>query len=262
MAVARAKEKQRDAGVVEQFDTKPLDGEFFANTTYQFNDEELASRRIVAGNNNIAESEIFRLLRTRVLSQMKANRWKTIAVSAPSLGQGKSMIVANLALAMSMEVSQSVLAVDIDLRRPNLHRAFGFEPQKGLADILDAKATVNDTLVNFGSNRLAVLPGIGSVSDSSERLSGPSMQKLFAEFRSRNKTRYVIYDAPPILKSDDVLKSVKNFDCLLLVVEDGKNTTDEIRRSMEVLTQTNFVGYVVNKADAFGLMIGSQSASA
>ena len=259
MAVARAKEKKREAGLDDITLVDTEHGELGVGTFHELSEEDLTARRVVAGMNDIRGSETFRLLRTKILSQMKSNGWKSIAVSSPHLGQGKSTIAANLAMAMSMEVTQSVLAVDIDLRRPNLHRAFGLEPEVGLSDVLKSEAALAEALINLGSNRLTILPGRGTVSNSSEWLSGPAMQKLFSEFRTKNRSRYVIYDMPPILKSDDVLRTVKNFDCLLLVVEDGKNTTDEIKQSVETIRHTNFVGYVLNKADSFGQMIGSTS---
>lgn len=261
LAVARAKEKKRDAGL-EVATTVDLAKEDLGVSNFQnLNEESLLANRIVAGLNDVRGSQSFRLLRTKILSQMKSNGWKSIAVTSPFIDQGKSTIAANLAMAMSMEVTQSVLAVDVDLRRPNLHRAFGIEPQTGLSDILNSDTNFADACINLGSDRLTVLPGRGALSNSSEWLSGPAMQKLFTEFRSWDRSRYIVYDMPPLLRSDDVLKTVKNFDCLLLVVEDGKNTVDDIKQAMETVRHTNFVGYVLNKADSFVQMIGLNSES-
>lgn len=246
IAVARAKEKNRmrssDRSYVLESD-EPTETAVMS----PIEEKELADRRILAGIADSPLSATFRLLRTKVMSQMRANGWKTIAVSSPTAGQGKSTVAANLAIAMAMEVTQSVLIVDLDLQRPNLHRVLGVKPETGLTDVLQGKAKVKDALINIGIERLTVFPGRGSVSSSSEWLSDPSMQQLFAEFRA-NKSRFVVYDMPPLLQSDDVLKSVKNFDCLLMVVEDGYNSSDGIRQSMEVLERTNFIGYVLNKS--------------
>lgn len=259
MAVARAKEKQREAGFEKYVAPEDHSDEDLAGVFHKIDDDELAARRIVAGMDDVSEGEIFRLLRTKILGQMRENGWKSIAISAPTAGQGKSTVVANLALAISMEITQSVLAVDLDLRRPNLHRVFGIEPKLGLADILKSEAALPEALINVGSNRLTILPGRGIVPNSSEWLSSPTMQQLFSAFKSRDRARYVIYDMPPLLQSDDVLKSVNNFDCLLLVVEDGRNAAEEIRQSLDMLKQTNFIGYVLNKTRGFGLSATTNS---
>ena len=39
-----------------------------------------------------------------------------------------------------------------------------------------------------------------------------------------------------------------HFDAALLVVEDGKNTADEVRRSLQILEETELMGIVLNKA--------------
>jgi len=40
-----------------------------------------------------------------------------------------------------------------------------------------------------------------------------------------------------------------HFDAALLVVEDGKNTADEIRRSLQILEDTELMGIVLNKSE-------------
>ena len=246
-AVALAEEKLRARG-----DNVGLGAvsniEYEETQVVPISSEQLAERRIVAGLGDSIDRETFRLLRTKIFAEMRANNWRTLAVSTPTLGQGKSTIVANLAVAASMEVTQSVLAVDLDLERPNLHRVFDLEIETGLSDVIQGQIEMQDVMVNPGIDRLTLAPGGSPLTNSSEWLSNPKMQALLTEFRSRYRSRFVIYDMPPILRSDDVLKSIQDFDCSLLVLEDGVNVVDEIKQSVDVMRQTNFLGYVVNKA--------------
>lgn len=249
-AVALAEQKIRTRGQGLGSGTTG-DNEYENTQVVPISSERLASKRVVAGLANSLDQDAFKMLRTKVFAEMRANNWRTLAVSSPTLGQGKSTVVANLAVAAAMEVTQSVLAVDLDLERPNLHRVFDLEVKKGLSDVIQGRAEMSDVLINPGIDRLALVPGRESLVNSSEWLSNPRVQSLLDEFRSRYKSRFIMYDMPAVLRSDGVLKSIKGFDCSLLVVEDGVNVADEIKQSADVMAKTNFLGYVINKAGSF-----------
>lgn len=247
IAVARAKERKKELSAESELLRK--DKTFLENqgVSKPVSEEQLARGKVVAGLEGSQESDSFRLLRTKVLSEMKVNGWKSIAVTSPSAGQGKSTIAANLAVAMSMEMTHSVLLVDLDLERPNLHRVFGLEPDVGMSDLLLKRAEPKDVLLDLGIDRLTVLLGGEALANSSEWISGPDMQRYLSELRSSQSSRYIVYDMPAILRSDDVLKSIKNFDCFLLVLEDGCSTAGEIQQSLDIMRKTNFLGYVLNR---------------
>jgi capsular exopolysaccharide synthesis family protein len=189
------------------------------------------------------------MLRTQVLHTMRENEWTTLAITGPSRGIGKSLIATNLAISISREVNQTVLLVDIDLRRPNVHNYFGFEPDYGLLDYLQGNADLEDIFVNPSFKRLMVLPGRSTTIESSELLSSPRMINLVKELKSRYESRIIIFDMPPLLDLDDAMVFLPNVDAALLVVENGGNTQSEVEKSMRLLSATNLIGTVLNKAD-------------
>jgi protein-tyrosine kinase len=215
----------------------------------QSSNNALAENRIIAGNKSDPRASYFRMLRTQVLHAMRENEWSSLAVTGPLAGVGKSLIAANLAISISMEVNQTVLLVDLDLRRPSLHEKFNFVPEKGLLDYLTYNAELPELLVNPGFPRFVLLPGKGSTSESSELLSSPRMLKLFKELKSRYESRIVIYDLPPLLNVEDAQVIIPNVDATILVVENGKNTKSEVQKSLQLLEGTNLIGTVLNKAD-------------
>lgn len=246
-AVALAEEKIRSRG--DNVGIGSIgDIEYDQTEVVPVSTEQLAKKRIVAGLGDSVDRETFKMLRTKVFNEMRANNWRTIAISSPTIGQGKSTITANLAVAASMEVTQSVLAVDLDLERPNLHKIFDISVECGISDVVQGQAEISDILINPGIERLTLALGHEGLTNSSEWLSNPKTQSLLSELKSRYRNRFVIYDMPAILRSDDVLKSIKNFDCSLLVVEDGINQAEDVRQAVEVMKQTNFLGYVLNKS--------------
>lgn len=209
----------------------------------------LSESRLIAGNPSDPRALAFKMLRTQALQVMRDKGWSTIAVTGPTSGTGKSLVATNLAISMSLEVNQTVLLVDLDLRDPAIHQYFAFEPELGLLDYLTGEARIEDMLVNPGFKRLLILPGKGSTSESSELLSSPRMINLARELKLRYKYRYVIYDLPPVLNSDDALVFLPNVETTLLVIENGRNTTSEVQNSMRLLEGTNILGTVLNKAE-------------
>lgn len=209
---------------------------------------QLERKRIIAGFYNNPQSAVFRMLRTQVLKKMRSNRWQTLAVTSPTSGEGKSVVAANLAMAIAMELNQTVLLVDMDLRNPSISNYFGLNAQLGLKDYLSGDLKLSEVLINPGIKRLVILPGVGRAEDSAELLSSPKMASLVADIKSQYDSRVIIFDVPPVLQTDDVSLAASYFDSTLLVLEDGKNTESNITKSLQMLEGSHLLGTVVNKS--------------
>jgi len=207
----------------------------------------MQERRLVMGLKNDPHADVFRQLRTNVLRQLRDKEWTSIAIVSPTAECGKSFITANLGIALAMEVNQTVLIVDADLRNPGIGWQFGLDVEKGLLDYLHSDIPVEDLLVNPGFDRLVVLPGRHTTRASSEFLSLPKMSSLVQELKSRYESRIILFDLPPLLSSDDAMLFMHHFDAALLIVEDGKTKPEEVRRSLALLEGTNLAGTVLNK---------------
>ena len=179
---------------------------------------------------------------------MRANDWRSIGIISPSPGEGKSLVASNLAAAIAMEVNYTALLVDMDLRHPGVKDYFEINPKQGLRDYLTGNAEIADLLINPGIERLLLLPGLGSVENSSELISSPRMVALFNEVTQRYKSRIVIYDMPAILPRDDVLTALSHIDCFLMVIEEGRNSEADIRKAISSMQNANIIGTVINKS--------------
>lgn len=197
---------------------------------------------------NDPRADIFRVLRTNILKQLRENNWNSFAITSATLGAGKTFISVNLAIAIAMEGNQSILLVDADLRRPSIAKYLGLQGEWGLVDYLKGDVSLEDILINPGIERLVILPGAGPNNNISELISSRKMVNLIKEIKSRYESRIIIFDIPPLFAADDALLFMPHIDAALLVVEDGKNTSDELQHSMYILEQTNLLGLVVNKS--------------
>ena len=205
--------------------------------------------RLVAHLND-RNADLFRILRTKVLQQMRDNGWRTLAIVGATAGVGKSTIASNLSLSIALDSNQTVLLVDADLRKPRLATYFGVAPDKGLGDYLTGGVDLADVLLNPGVDRLVLLPSIGSYANSTEMLGSRKMAELVTELKNRYESRLLICDLPPLLASGDALGFLPQFDCVLLVVQNGGNTAAELGETRRLLAKTNLLGWILNKADA------------
>ena len=209
----------------------------------------LSENRVVAGNQSDPRAAAFKILRTQVLHSMRKNDWNSLAIVGPQAGVGKSLVAANLAVSMSLEVNQTVLLVDLDLRKPSLHSYFGFVPEYGILEYLRGEVKLEQVLVNPNFKRLVMLPCKGTSIESSEMLSSPQMIALVKELKNRYPNRLILFDLPPLLTLDDALVFIPNVDATLLVVENARNTESDVNKSIRMLSGTNLIGTVLNKGE-------------
>jgi len=209
----------------------------------------LRQRRVMAAYDKGPFVDAFKILRTQVMHRLRENNWNVLGVTSPGHGEGKTLTAVNLAVSLAMDTAQTVLLVDANLRHPSIHETFGLDDCPGLADYLLDDQPVEDLLVHPGIGRFVLLPGGRAISNSTEILTSPKMVALVEEFKHRYPARIIIFDLPPLLHTADVLAFSPYTDALLLVVEEGKTTADEVQRALSLVKNSRPVlGTVLNKA--------------
>lgn len=214
-------------------------------------EQTLIENRLIAGIEGHENADVFRVLRTKVLQKMRLEKINSLAITSPTISSGKSFISANLAIAIAMEINQTVMLVDLDLRKPSLHQYFGIEADNGLADYLLDDAELNEMLIHPSIDRLVLLPAGRALPQSSELLSTPKMVNLVEDITNRYTSRIIIFDLPPLLGLDDALTLLPNVHASILVVEEGGDTKEEVQQSLRLLENNNLLGTVYNKAKQF-----------
>lgn len=193
--------------------------------------------------------EEYKLLRTRVLQLTRGEGRNTLMVTGPLPKEGKTLTAINLAISLSQEMSQTVLLVDADLRVPAVSRYLGIPKGMGLADHLVDGVPITELLVHpEGISSLVVLPAGRSVVNPVELLSSPRMASLVRELKNYYRDRYVIFDLPPVLVYADTLAFAPLVDGIILVVEAGRTSREDISRCLEMVKNFPVLGLVLNKA--------------
>ena len=210
----------------------------------------LRENRIVTGLELGPFTEANNLLRTQVLQRFKENNWNVLAVTSPGEGEGKTLTAINLAISIAREVDYTVLLVDANLRNPLMLEHLGLAHRKGLSDYLIEDTPIAELLIKPGSvEHLMILPGGRPLINSSEALNSPKMAQLVKDMKSRCHSRIIIFDLPPVLTSSDALAFSPYMDATLLVIEEGVTQKHEIEHAIELLSSTNIIGTVLNKAE-------------
>ncbi len=216
----------------------------------------LREHRVMAANKYGPFIDAYKILRTQVTQRLRENGWNVVGVTSPGYGEGKTLTAVNLAVSLAMETTQTVLLVDSDLSDPTVHQVFGLKNCLGLADYLLDDQPVEDLLVHPGIGRFVLLPGGRALSNSTEILTLPKMVALVEELKHRYPSRIVVFDLPPLLHTADVLAFSPYTDALLMVVEEGKTTGEEVRRALTLVKGSRPVlGTVLNKAGRSALTV-------
>ena len=209
----------------------------------------LRQRRVMAAYDKGPFVDAFKILRTQVMQRLREHDWNVLGVTSPGHGEGKTLTAVNLAVSLAMETAQTVLLVDANLRNPSVHEVFGLDDYPGLTEYLLDNELLEDLLVHPGIGRFVLLPGGRAISNSTEILTSPKMLALVEELKHRYPARIVIFDLPPLLHTADVIAFSPSTDALLLVVEEGKTTAEEVQRALSLVKNSRPVlGTVLNKA--------------
>ena len=115
-------------------------------------------------------AEAYRTLRTNIQFARLERGGKVLVVTSPTLQEGKTTTIVNLALTMAQN-GQKTLLVGGNMRRPSIYRFFGIEREPGLSDILvgnarwrDCIRTVADILMGrFEMEDIMAAPGLDNL---------------------------------------------------------------------------------------------------
>lgn len=186
-------------------------------------------------------------LRTN-LAYVNYNRdLKTIAVTSPKEGEGKTTVSLNLALTLA-KGGNRVILIGCDLRQPSLQAYLPNTSDRGLSNVLAGQQALEKVLMPAGK-RLRVLPS-GPIPPNPVDLLGSQRMKEVVE-RAENMADFVILDCPPVLPVTDAAVLAPLVDGFLLVVKAGKTSREMILKARDALekTSTRVLGTVLNAVD-------------
>ena len=232
----------------QQHGTGHGDG-LWAPPVVSVNTEHLKQQRIVSYAKNDASHVAFDILRTKIMQTLKENDWKSVAITSPTAGCGKTMVALNLAMSMSRQSDCRTVLVDLDLKRPSVARTLGIQSRQSIVQYIEGLAELDECFVSMNENLFLGLNN-QSVNNSSEMIQHARAGLIPETVGHFLEPKVVIFDLPPMLTSDDAIAFLPQVDCVFLVAASGKTTTREIDECEIHLSEAlNYLGIVLNKCE-------------
>jgi polysaccharide biosynthesis transport protein len=191
--------------------------------------------------------EALRTIRTRILLSPVAARMRALAITSSGPGEGKTVLASNLAISM-VAGGRSVLLIDADMRRPQVHRVFDLSLGPGLSNVLAGEVKALDAVRESSAKGLFVLPAGANVANASEILDNEALSNLIEGFSKRYDL--IILDCPPAMAVADTSIIANAALSVLFVVRAGSTKGDVARAAIERIksAQAQVIGVVLNKA--------------
>ncbi|PYO57553.1 MAG: hypothetical protein DMD83_08645, partial [Candidatus Rokuibacteriota bacterium] len=150
------------------------------------------------------DAEQYRALRHAVEQLHRSAGLTALAVSSPTVGDGKTTTAINLAGALAQDPEARILLVDADLRRPSVGDRLGVRNSRdrGLVDlVLAPDLTLDDAVRRRPSYNLSVLAAGRSPAAPYEVLKSPRLGNLLEQ--ARQQYDFIVLDTPPIVLTQD-----------------------------------------------------------
>ncbi len=210
----------------------------------------LRANRLVTALPDDPHMDVFRALRTQVLMRLQTLGGRSLAIVSARDGEGKTFVACNLAMSLARKAEAPVFLVDLDFRRPSLHRILGVEPRHGVADLIEGHAELEDVMLRVEDSNLFVLTQPTQQPHASELIASTRTREIVRSLVEFSGDGIVIVDCPPLLLTDEPLVVQGFVDGCLLVVQQGRTTHDEVKRAAELMDETKYLGSVINRGDA------------
>jgi polysaccharide biosynthesis transport protein len=192
---------------------------------------------------DVAES--YRTVRTAVYFGQSNGVAKTLLITSPAPGDGKSTLASNLAIAMA-QAGNRILLLDADFRKPTQHKIFELHKRTGLSSVLAGEAPLEDVIQPTAIGGLDVLPCGPIPANPSEILNS----QTFADVLEQLKKRYdhVLLDSPPVMPVTDARILAASCDATVLSLRAEKTTRKGALYARDTLHSvgSQILGVVVN----------------
>lgn len=201
----------------------------------------------------IAES--FRTLRTNISFSALEHPVKTLLVTSPGPGDGKSTVSANLATVMA-QAGARILIIDADMRKPVMHKFFDISNRVGLTKLLAHEVQSGEVIHPTMVEGLSFLSTGPVPPNPSELLGSERMKELLKELTMQYDL--ILIDSPPVLAVTDASILAPLVDGVILVVDSGRTRVDAAKEAKSQLVKANarIIGVVINQvkmdADDYG----------
>lgn len=205
-----------------------------------------STRGLIVHNEPMSDvAEAYRTIRTAVYFGTPGGSVKTLLVTSPAPGDGKTTLAANLATAMA-QAGNRVILLDCDFRKPSQHRVFELEKKVGMSNVLAGEMTIEQATQPTRVAGLSVVPCGPIPANPSEILNSQSFLDLLDSLSRQYDL--VLIDSPPVLPVTDARVLAASCDGVLMALRAEKTTRSAATGARDQLQSVGgrLLGLVVN----------------
>ncbi|QDT06016.1 Tyrosine-protein kinase YwqD [Rubripirellula lacrimiformis] len=178
------------------------------------------------------ESEVYRVARTALMVTNRKDDVRTIMMTSPQPGDGKSTTISNLAISFA-RAGKSVLLIDADMRRPVIAGLFNVAESPGLSDVLRGEISADTAIKPSEIPNLNLMANGSPTSDPAELLESARFSMMLSEMSLHFDL--VLIDAPPLLAVADPAIIAPIVDSVVMTIRVSKNGRRPVEQATKIL---------------------------
>lgn len=174
-------------------------------------------------------SEQYRQFRTNLMAMLHGRGSRALAFTSAIKGEGKSISVANVAIALGELATARVCLIDTDFRAPRVGELFGLSEGPGLSEILLEEASLSHAITQTKVRNLSIIRAGREPRNPSELLGSGRVKDLLAVLKT--DFTHILCDTPPLNPYTDAAVLGAQLDGVVLVVRASRTPRDEVERA-------------------------------
>ena len=189
-------------------------------------------------------NESYKAIRTNILHLLNDTDNKSVLITSPYAGAGKTTTTSNLAITFA-QLGKKVLIIDADMRKPSIHKLFSLPLSPGLSDILSGNKS-GDFIHKSKFDNLHILCAGNPPDNPAELLSNEIFKNLLKE-----EYDYIFVDAPPVDAVTDAVILSQLVCGTIIVIRQNHTEKDTLMRTVNRIKKVNanIIGYILNAID-------------
>jgi len=202
--------------------------------------------KICVEKTSSSAAEQYRRIVSLIINPTDGKEIRSILITSPGKGDGKTTLSSNLACAMA-QFGKKVLLIDANMHNPGLSAIFNMSDEPGLTELMTGECVKFEAIHRSQVPNLDILPGGNSRNSfAANPLSVGDGNRFLSEVR--NDYDFVILDTPPILLTSDSSAIAAAIDGIICSVRSAQRNRGEVSRTVESIRKTgsNFLGIVLN----------------
>ncbi|MCS7151863.1 MAG: polysaccharide biosynthesis tyrosine autokinase [Endomicrobia bacterium] len=253
----------RVIGVIPHIEEKIQKRKFVLIPVVKSNIEDIKNKLVIYHSVKSPYVESYHTLRTNIkFTQEHVETRGIVLFTSSGIAEGKTLTSVNFALAAAI-AGVKTLFVELDLRRPSVHRWFGINRVPGFVDYVSGRKSLDEVLHTttdfllggLDVERIVATPGLENFTFLSCGNIPPnpvdvlsSSNTVEALFELKEKYELVVLDTPPVLLFADALILSKYATYVVLVYRVGRIARGALKRAKDMLSsiKANVVGVVLN----------------